>query len=52
VHDEDGELKGFSYGFGLTVRSGVGPISLDVANVPQAEELSRPWRMGASIGLP
>ena len=51
VHNEEGELKGFSFGFGITLNTAVGPVSLDFANVPQAEGLSRPWRIGGSVGI-
>jgi hypothetical protein len=40
VHDEDGEIKGFAFGMGLKYRT----FSFDVANVPQAEGLTRPFR--------
>ena len=51
VHDEDGEVKGFSFGLGITFNTELGPFSFDFANVPQAEGLSRPWRIGGGIGL-
>ena len=37
---EDGEIKDFSFGMGLKYKS----FSFDVANVPQAEGLKRPFR--------
>jgi len=44
VYDEDGEVKGFAFGMGLKYRS----WSFDVANVPQAEGLKRPFRFSLS----
>ena len=40
VYDEDGKIKDFSFGLGLNYRN----LSFDVANVPQAEGLKRPFR--------
>ncbi len=40
VYDEDGEVKDFSFGMGLKYRN----WAFDVANVPQAEGLKRPFR--------
>jgi len=40
VYDEDGEVKDFSFGMGLKYKN----WAFDVANVPQAEGLKRPFR--------
>ncbi len=40
VYDEDGEVKDFAFGMGFKIRN----WALDVANVPQAEGLKRPFR--------
>jgi len=40
VYDEDGEVKDFSFGMGLKYKN----VAFDVANVPQAEGLKRPFR--------
>ncbi len=40
VYDEDGEVKDFAFGMGLKYKS----WAFDVANVPQAEGLKRPFR--------
>jgi hypothetical protein len=40
VYDEDGEIKDFAFGMGLKYKS----WAFDVANVPQAEGLKRPFR--------
>jgi long-subunit fatty acid transport protein len=44
VYDEDGEIKDFSFGMGLKYRT----FSFDVANVPQAEGLTRPFRFSVT----
>jgi len=49
VYDEDGAVEGFSYGFGLGLEAtDTAMLGFDLANVPQAEGLSRPWRIGGS----
>jgi hypothetical protein len=40
VYDEDGQVKDFAFGMGLKYRN----WAFDVANVPQAEGLKRPFR--------
>jgi len=40
VYDEDGEIKDFAFGMGLSYRD----FAFDMANVPQAEGLKRPFR--------
>jgi hypothetical protein len=40
VYDEDGEIKDFAFGMGLSYRN----FAFDMANVPQAEGLKRPFR--------
>jgi len=51
VHDEDGEVKDISYGFGFGLLSENGLVaSLDVASVARAEGLERPWRFCLSLG--
>ncbi len=40
VYDEDGEVKDFAFGLGLKYKN----WAFDVANVPQAEGLKRPFR--------
>lgn len=40
VYDEDGAIKGLAYGMGLKYKS----WAFDLANVPQAEGLKRPFR--------
>lgn len=40
VYDEDGEVKDFAFGMGLKYRN----FAFDLANVPQAEGLKRPFR--------
>jgi hypothetical protein len=47
VHDEDGEVKGFSFGMGLKYKS----LAFDVANVPQAEGLKRPFRFSLTAAF-
>ncbi len=44
VYDEDGDVKGFAYGMGLKYKS----WAFDIANVPQAEGLKRPFRFSLS----
>ena len=49
VHDEDGKIKGVSYGFGLGVEmDDTVLLSLDFARVPQAADMTEPWRIGCS----
>jgi hypothetical protein len=49
VDDEDGQIEGMSYGFGVGVElDDMMLLSLDFAKVPQAEELTEPWRIGGS----
>ncbi len=40
VYDKDGEVKDFAFGMGLKYRN----FAFDLANVPQAEGLKRPFR--------
>ena len=40
VYDDDGDVKDFAFGMGLNYRN----WAFDVANVPQAEGLTRPFR--------
>jgi len=40
VYDEDGSVKGFAFGMGLKYSN----LAFDVATVPQAEGLTRPFR--------
>jgi hypothetical protein len=47
VHDEDGEVKGFAFGVGLKYRD----WAFDVANVPQAEGLKRPFRFSLTAAF-
>jgi hypothetical protein len=47
VYDEDGEIKDFSFGMGLKYRT----FSFDVANVPQAEGLTRPFRFSLTAAF-
>ena len=47
VHDKDGEVKGFSFGMGLQYRS----WAFDVANVPQADGLKRPFRFSLTAAF-
>lgn len=44
VYDEDGEIKDFAFGMGLRYRT----FSFDVANVPQAQGLTRPFRFSVA----
>jgi len=49
VNDEDGQIEGMSYGFGVGVEvDDMVLLSLDFAKVPQAEGLTEPWRIGGS----
>jgi len=49
VDDEDGQIEGMSYGFGVGVEvDDKVLLSLDFAKVPQAEGLTEPWRIGGS----
>ncbi len=49
VNDEDGQIEGMSYGFGVGVElDDMMLLSLDFAKVPQAEDLTEPWRIGGS----
>ena len=49
VDDEDGELKGKSYGYGVGVEmNDMVLLSLDFARVPQRKGLTEPWRVGGS----
>ena len=49
VDDEDGSVKGMSYGFGVGIEvDDMVLLSLDFAEVPQAEGLTEPWRIGGS----
>lgn len=47
VYDEDGKVKGFAFGMGLKYKS----LEFDVANVPQAEGLARPFRFSLTAAL-
>ncbi len=47
VYDEDGEIKDFAFGMGLSYRN----FSFDIANVPQAEGLKRPFRFSMTAAF-
>ena len=47
VYDEDGEVKGFAFGMGLKYKD----WAFDVANVPQAEGLKRPFRFSLTAAF-
>ena len=47
VYDEDGEIKDFSFGMGLKYRN----FAFDIANVPQAEGLKRPFRFSLTAAF-
>ena len=47
VYDEDGEIKDFAFGMGLAYKN----FSFDVANVPQAEGLKRPFRFSLTAAF-
>jgi hypothetical protein len=47
VYDEDGEIKDFSFGMGLKYKN----FCFDVANVPQAEGLKRPFRFSLTAAF-
>lgn len=47
VYDEDGEIKDFSYGLGLKYKD----WAFDVASIPQAEGLKRPFRFSLSASF-
>jgi hypothetical protein len=47
VYDEDGKIKDFAFGMGLSYRS----FSFDIANVPQAEGLKRPFRFSMTAAF-
>ena len=47
VYDEDGEIKDFSFGMGLKYKN----FAFDVANVPQAEGLKRPFRFSLTAAF-
>ena len=48
-YDDDEGVKGTSYGFSAGVKMhGTAQFRVDFANVPQADELTRPWRIGGS----
>jgi hypothetical protein len=47
VHDEDGEVKGLAFGMGLKYKN----LAFDVANVPQAEGLKRPFRFSLTAAF-
>jgi len=47
VHDEDGKVKGLAFGMGLSYKS----WAFDVANVPQAEGLKRPFRFSLTAAF-
>lgn len=51
VHDDDGEVKGLTYGLGIGLEAKEGSFTLDLANVPQAEGLSRRWHVGGAAFL-
>jgi hypothetical protein len=44
VYDEDGEIKDFAYGMGLKYKD----WAFDIASIPQAEGLKRPFRFSLS----
>ena len=49
MDDEDGQIEGMSYGFGVGVEiKNKVFLSLDFAKIPQAEGLTEPWRIGGS----
>lgn len=47
VYDEDGEVKGFSFGLGLKYKA----LAFDAASVPQAEGLKRPYRFSLTAAF-
>lgn len=47
VYDEDGEIKDFAFGMGLKYKN----VAFDVANVPQAEGLKRPFRFSVTAAF-
>lgn len=47
VYDEDGEIKDFAFGLGLSYRN----FSFDFANVPQAPGLKRPFRLSLTAAF-
>jgi hypothetical protein len=47
VYDEDGEVKDFAFGMGLKYRD----FAFDIANVPQAEGLKRPFRFSLTAAF-
>jgi hypothetical protein len=47
VYDEDGKLKGFSFGMGLNYKD----FAFDIANVPQAEGLKRPFKFSLTAAF-
>ncbi len=51
VHDDEGDVTGYSYGFGIGVEGEIGSLTFDVANVPQCCDLTRPWRYGLTVSL-
>jgi len=47
VYDEDGEVKDFSFGMGLNIKS----YAFDIASVPQAKDLKRPFRFSLTAAF-
>jgi hypothetical protein len=47
VYDEDGQIKDFAFGIGLSYRS----FAFDIASVPQAEGLKRPFRFSLTAAF-
>ncbi len=47
VYDEDGKIKDFSFGMGLKY----GNFAFDIANVPQADALKRPFRFSVTAAF-
>ena len=47
VYDDDGEIKDFAFGMGLNYRN----FAFDIANVPQAEGLKRPFRFSLTAAF-
>ena len=49
IHDDPTEIKGFTWGFGVRLTE---YVHLDMASIPQFEELDRVQKWGLSIRSP